>query len=86
MGKKIDTNVSPVPWLIVVDEDWIRVRSNGVDVCIVSSAGARLANARLIATSPLLYEALHQMLYSKKPLAETVEYAQTVLQLARGAQ
>ena len=85
-AKKIDANVSPAPWTIRICEDWIRVRSDNVDVCIISSAGARLANAHLIATAPLLYEALNQMLYSKKPLSETVEYAQTVLHLARGAQ
>jgi hypothetical protein len=81
-----DINISPIPWTISANDDWVRVCSGTMDVCIVSSFGARLANARLIATAPLLYEALHQMLYSKKPLAETIEYAQTVLQLAKGAQ
>ncbi len=81
-----DINISPIPWTISADDDWVRVCSGTMDVCIVSSFGARLANARLIATAPLLYEALHQMLYSKKPLSETIEYAQTVLHLTRGAQ
>lgn len=81
-----DINISPIPWTVSANDDWVRVCSGTMDVCIVSSFGARLANARLIATAPLLYEALHQMLYSKKPLSETIEYAQTVLQLARGAQ
>jgi hypothetical protein len=81
-----EINISPIPWTVSANDDWVRVCSGTMDVCIVSSFGARLANARLIATAPLLYEALHQMLYSKKPLAETIEYAQTVLQVARGAQ
>jgi hypothetical protein len=81
-----DINISPIPWTVSANDDWVRVCSGTMDVCIVSSFGARLANARLIATAPLLYEALHQMLYSKKPLSETIEYAQTVLHLARGAQ
>jgi len=81
-----DINISPIPWTVSANDDWVRVCSGTMDVCIVSSFGARLANARLIATAPLLYEALNQMLYSKKPLAETIEYAQTVLQLAKGAQ
>jgi len=82
-----DINISPIPWTVSANDDWVRVRSGTVDVCIVSSFGARLANARLIATAPLLYEALNQLLYSKKKKrSEIVEYAQTVLQLARGAQ